>query len=247
MENCAILQMVGEDKILQKGEQLVVCSKVYMDEWEVQEKRKTIIYVYDEAWWLVGKDFTKNNEIRYLLEPWPNIINEIPGRLINYNEEYVRVRDEAVIKKRMESWIYPALYYLRGMIGFLPSRIKSNIETEYGVSARDATIISIFFELLLFFMYGIILAPLAFGTLINAFIHTLIAPEAFDTFILAFIIITPFPILLIDLVMRYSSYLRDDISPLGVFEWVRMRRKNEINDVKRQKKNSRPSDQDMAR
>jgi hypothetical protein len=41
-------------------------------------------------------------------------------------------------------------------------------------------------------------------------------------FIPVFIVLVP--VLFVDLVMRYNSYMREDASPLGVFEWV-VRRK----------------------
>jgi len=158
MENCAYPRNVGEDVILRKGERLVVCSKVDMDEWEIGEIRKTAIYINDESWFIVGKQFSASGEVRYLLEPWLDAMREIPGRVIRYDEEYVRARDEAEKKKRFESRIYPILYLMSGLIGFLPSGVKAKIEAKFGVSARNTTIISIFIELLLFFLSGALLS-----------------------------------------------------------------------------------------
>ena len=100
-------QRIGEDRILRKGKQLVVCSKVDMGEWKVREIRKTVIYINDEAWCLVAKQFSAKEEVRYILDPWPDIASEIPGRIIRYDEEYVSARDNAVKKMRLEARIGP--------------------------------------------------------------------------------------------------------------------------------------------
>ena len=208
--------MVGNDRLLRKGNQLVVCSKADMDEWEVRQTRKTAIYINDEAWCLVGKEFSSKKELRYLLDPWPDIIREIPGRVIRYDEEYVRTRDEAVKKMRLESGIYPVLYIMKPLIGFLPSRVKIKIEEVSGISARNATRISIFIELLLFFSSGALLQISAFGFMYG--FHVSEYARKFVSFIPGFIALTL--VIFIDLVIRYGSYLREEYSPLGALEWL---------------------------
>jgi len=197
MKDCAYPPALGEDRILRKGERLSVYSKVDMDEWQVRQNRKTIICINDDVWHIVGKQFSAN-EVCYLLEPWTDLTNEIPGRIIRYDEEYVRNRDEALKKRRLKNRIGSVLYHMRFLTGFLPSGTKAGIETDFGVSARDATMISIIIELLLFF------ASTGLWLLISAI----------DVFIVFTII------LFTDIIIRYGSYLRDDRSPLGLFEWV---------------------------
>ena len=98
----------------------------------------------------------------------------------------------------LENRIGYVLYHMRFLIGFLPSGTKARIETNFGVSARDATMISIVIELMLFF------ASTGLWLLVSS--------------ITAFMVFTT--ILFTDIVMRYDSYLRDERSPLGLFEWV---------------------------
>jgi hypothetical protein len=180
-----------------------------MDEWQVQQLRKTAIYINDEAWCLVGKQYTATKEVRYLLEPWPDPLKEIPGRRIRYDEEYVRARNEAEKKRK----IGPILYHLRAFIGFLPSRVKTRIEADFGVPARNATFVSIIVELFLFFMLGALLQIFTFGAMR--------APQLV-IFIPPFIVLVP--VIFVDMVMRYHSYLREDASPWGLFEWVARRK-----------------------
>ena len=220
MKNCEYPQRVGEDRILRTGERIAVYSKVDMDEWRIQNTRKTAIYINDEALCLVGKQFS-GKDVCYLLEPWPDIAQEIPGRVIRYDEEYVKARDEAAKKRRLENGIGPLLYHVRFLIGFLPSSVKARIEADFGVSARDATIISIFIELLLFFCIGVWLIY-AYGMFYWAqsgrFMYEYAVMEALIKYIPAFVL-SPL-ILFIDVFIRYGSYLKGDRSPLGAYEWV---------------------------
>jgi hypothetical protein len=213
MENQTYPRKVGDDLVTRRGEQLVVCSKVDMDDWQIQQNRKTVIYINDETWCVVGKEYSDTKSVRYLLDPWPEPLKEIPGRRIRYNEEYVKARNEAEERKKKEDAYSPILHHLRAFIGFLPSRVKSRIEADYGIPARSATIVSIVFELLLFFLSGAFLQIFTYGTM-GAFELVVFVP----TFIISTLA------LLIDLVMRYRSYLREDLYPLGAFEWL-IRRK----------------------
>ncbi len=200
---------VGEDRIERRGDQLVVCSKVDMDEWQVRQIRKTAIYVNDEVWCLVGKQYTATKEVQYLLDPWPEFIKEIPGRRIRYDEEYVRTRNAAEKKRKITAGVGPVLYHLRALIGFFPSRVKSRIEADFGIPARNATFLSIIIELFLFFVLGAFLQIFTYGAMR--------APQL--------VVCIPIPIVLVpvsfvDLVMRYHSYVREDASPWGLFEWA---------------------------
>jgi hypothetical protein len=121
-----------------------------MDEWQIQQNRKTAIYIDDEVWCLVGKQHTAEKEVLYLLDPWPELLKEIPGRRIRYDEGYVKARNEAEKRRRIEAGAGSVLYHLRALIGFLPSRVKSRIEANFGVPSRNATFISIIIELFCF-------------------------------------------------------------------------------------------------
>jgi hypothetical protein len=209
MENQTYPRMAGEDRIVRRGEQLIVCSKVDMDEWQVQQTRKTVIYINDEVWCLVGKQYTTTKEVRYLLDPWPEHFKEIPGRIIRYDEEYVRTRNEAEKKRKIEAGVGPILYHLRALIGFLPSRVKSRIEAEFGVPARNATFISIIIELFLFLVLGAFLQIFTYGAMRLPQLSVSIP-----------YFLVPVLVSFADLVMRYHSYLREDASPWGLFEWV---------------------------
>jgi hypothetical protein len=203
---------IGEDRIVCKGENLLVCSKFDMEEWQVQELRKTGIYINDELWHLAGKQ-TAEKEIRYLLAPWPEYHKEIPGRIIRYNEDYVKARDAAEKKKQIEEGVGPILYHFRVIIGFLPSGLKSRLESDFGVPARNATLLSIILEFFLFLLLGAFLQIFAYGAM-----GQMQLVESIPFFIV------PVLVLLFDLIMRYHSYLHEDASPWGFLEWLIRRR-----------------------
>jgi len=200
---------VGDDRVVRKGNQLLVYSKVDMEEWQIQQTRKTAVYINDEAWCLVEKQIVGAKTVRYLLEPWSENSHQIPGRRIRYDEEYVRARNEALRKRRIEAGVRPILYHLRAVVGLLPSRLKSRIESEFGVPARNATFLSIILELIVFFVLGAILQVFVFGAMENPLL-------IFGVPLFIGLVIPVFA----DLTMRYHSYLRDDASPWGMFEWV---------------------------
>jgi len=208
MNGSSFPRKVGEDRILRRGDQLVVCSKADMDEWQIRENRKTAIFIDDEVWCLVEKQFTDDREVRYVLDPWPDYLRHIPGRKIRYDEAYVRICKELDSKRRIENRYGPLLSFLKWIIGFLPSRLKSFTEGKFGVPARNASFISIVIELHLFFLIGFMLLIFTF-----AGFHANSLWLSVPFLILCVIVLTP------DLVMRYDSYIRGDASPLGLFEW----------------------------
>jgi hypothetical protein len=214
MHNQTYPKRIGNDRILRKGDRLIVCSTVDMREWQVQQIRKTGILIDDEIWQLSEKRHTSKKQVRYFLDSWPEFEKEIPGRMLRYDEEYVRARDKAEKKRKIEAFVGPMLALFKTLIGFLPSRLKSRLEEKYGVSARNATYISIMCELVAFYVAGAFLLIFTFGSMI--------APQL-ARYIPFFIVLVL--VMLADVAMRYDSYLREDLSPWGLFEWIIPRRK----------------------
>jgi hypothetical protein len=209
MANQPYPRRVGEDRILRRGEQLVVCSRTDMDEWRLQDTRRTAVYIDNEVWCLIDKQFTAAGEIHYILDPWPDNLGQLPGRRIRYNEEYVLACKEAERKKKAEDRVGPILGMFAWLIGFLPSRVKRSIEKTYGIPARSASFASIMIELLLFFAVGALLLICSFG-----------AFHAWSLVVNVPLLILVVLILFVDLMMRYGSYFREDTCPLGFLEWL---------------------------
>jgi len=209
MQSQTYPKRIGNDRILLKGDRLIVCSIVDMEEWRVQQIRKIGICIDDELWQLTEKQYRAKNHVRYFLAPWPEFEKEIPGRIIRYDEEYVRARDEAAKKRKIEAVVGPILSLFKPLVGFLPSRLKSRLEEKCGVPARNATFMSIICELVAFFVAGAFLLIFTFGSME--------APQL-ALYIPFFVMLVL--MLFIDIAMRYHSYLREDLSPWGMFEWI---------------------------
>ena len=201
MKNQVYPRQVGQDRIIRQGGRLVVCSNVDMDEWQVQGTRKTAIIIDDEVWCLVGKQYTDTNNVQYFLEPYSDYLSQLPGRRIRYDEEYVRTWEEADKKRKLEYRGDILLYPFKGIIGFLPSRLKAAIEKKFGIPAMNATLISIMIEFFIFVVFGF------FGWVFYIFVP----PLSWVYWIV--------PMLFVDLIFRYDSYFREDASPLGFYEW----------------------------
>ena len=101
MKNPIYPRRIGEDRIIRRGDHLVICSKVYMDDWRIRGTRKTAILIDDEIWCLVGKQFSDTKEIHYILEPYPDYLSLLPGRGIRHDEDYVR--DWAEVDKKRQN------------------------------------------------------------------------------------------------------------------------------------------------
>jgi hypothetical protein len=202
MKNHAYPSRMGEDRILRRGEQLVICSKVDMDEWQVQGTRKTAVIIEDDVWCLVGKEFTDSKEVHYILEPYSDYLSQLPGRRIRYDEEYVRICKGADDKKKIEARSDTFLYPFRAFIGFLSSQRKAAIEKKFSIPARNATFASILIEFY-------VLAVLGFFWWVFALLGAIVIPVYLAVLVL-----------FIDIIFRYGSYLREDASPLGFLEWL---------------------------
>jgi hypothetical protein len=201
--------MVGTDRMTRRGEQMIIHSAIDIDDWRIGVGRKTAILIGDEVWCLAGKETSPSGNVRYILDPWPEYMNQIPGRRIRYDEAYVQSRDEAEKARKILERGYRWLIHYRMFIGFLPSRVKLTIEERYGVPARNASFISIMIEFFLFFMMGAVAQIFGMAGALSG--------QEFDfVSLVALIGLT----LIVDFVFRYDSFWRGDHSPWGFLEWA---------------------------
>ena len=213
-------QVYGRDRIIRRGHQLMIIAAVDMPEWEVRKNRKIAILVGTTIWWIAGKTDSERGSVRYTLEPWDQYLNQIPGRTIRYDAEYVRQRDEDLKSRKICRRWSDALVLIKPLIGFLPSQIKVRIEERYDISARSATFLSLFIQLLVCFSLGAGVEIFAFAGLRGAI-------QGMDVGLAFLACAIPLLLLLLaDMMMRYHNYLSETRSPYGFCEWViRLRRK----------------------
>jgi len=209
----------GTDRIVPRGDKLVVYSSVDMHDWQVRRYRRPAIIVDGVTYFVAKKEAGENKEVRYVLEPWPENFRDLAGRRIHYDEEYVRARDAARAEMRRRDLVYSLLLALKPLIGLMPSAAKLRIEAEFGISARSATFFSLWLEVCIFLGLGVLVSAFAYaGMYALAASGTIVGPYL----LLGLIVVEA--ALLIDLIMRYSSYLQEDLSPCGFYEWILPRR-----------------------
>lgn len=205
----------GKDRVLQKGDQLVVYSTADMPDWEIAGNRKTAIFIKDQVWCLTGKASFPKGAIRYILDPWPDYIDCIPGRRIRYDAEYVASRDEALAALKSHVSLSWMLLPFEPLLGFLPSRVKSGIEERTCISARRASFMSLWVELFFFFLAGVVVWVLTYSSMWTMALAPGSGPEASLAMMIILVIF-----LAADLINRYDSYLREDQIPCGFCEWI---------------------------
>jgi hypothetical protein len=127
----------------------------------------------------------------------------MPGRVIEYNEDFVAARDQAIKMLEKERYGNIALKPFEPFIGFLPSNIKSKLQDKYGIDVHRATKLSIWLEYLAIVVLG-------------SFCVVALFTVAFSPFYLFAGLFT----LLLDAIIRYDKIQSDDEPPYGFFEWL---------------------------
>jgi hypothetical protein len=193
----------GRDQVCRRGEDLVIYSACENPGWEVREHRGIGVLIGEDVWRVAAKE-TARNGVRYTLAPWPDHLHQIPGRMIRYDEEYVRIRDAARIRDRRLNAGAMAIAPFKPFIGFLPSAVKARLEEIFGLPSRSATFASIVLEFFLTFVAGV---------------FSLIG-DPFSFFGASWWSYWAFLILPADIIMRFDSYLRGSFNPPGFYEWA---------------------------
>ncbi len=146
----------GSDRIVRKGGQILVYTGSEMPDWQVRIYRRIAVVLDDRVYFVAQKEDIDRRTIRYTLEPWPETLHDLPGRTIHYSEEYVRQRDRSRSNAIRREAMFHSLRLFKPLIGFLPSSVKYRIEVRYGISARGATVSSLWLELVAFFAVGVV-------------------------------------------------------------------------------------------
>jgi hypothetical protein len=209
---------VGPDRLYKTRDRLVVTSRDDMPDWSVRAYRRTQIVFDEQPYFVARRDGPADGRFTYVLEPWTEELRDLPGKVIHYDGAYVAERDSVAERQSKLEMGRLLLLPFTPLVGLLFSRTKLRVEQVFGISARRATFLSIWFELAVFFMLGLAAWAQTYGGLYaTATGGTLEVPlgaaSALDI------------VVLIDVVMRYSSMLRDDPAPIGFLEWVFRRRR----------------------
>jgi hypothetical protein len=194
---------VGSDLVLSKGDRLLVRSASDMPLWRPSRHRRVAILFEGGRYTVTGRQRTAEGLWEYQLEPYPDVIHELPSATIEYGEAYVWERDEvsvAVARRERRSGL---LHFLSPLLGFLPSSVKLNLQDHYGLDPRSMTQQSLAVEWALMLVS---MTSSAIGRLVLGRAHTLV--------------LILFVLLLIDLIVRRHATSLDSMEQFGFFEWL---------------------------
>jgi hypothetical protein len=211
----APVERVGDtDTLRWEGESLVVLSPTPMPEWRVGKYRKLAIRFRDRRYALTVAE-PAHGGYRYVLDPWPLIVNEHESQEIVYDDAYVQEREANVVlfRKRQRQWwaLRPVLPFL----GFLPRRTKELLHERFGVEIITSTQRSVIIELV---ALGILSTLMFVGAATGLDWMTMTvgggggASGVRDVLLVA--------ALSLDTVLRASILFDERYEPFGFFEWI---------------------------
>jgi hypothetical protein len=210
---------IGPDQIVTRGDDgMVVITAMEMPDWNVRQHRATLIR-YEGTTWRVAAKTTTAGKIHYELVRWDVADHERTGRQIDYNAEYVALRDQAAPRIRARSRVTGLLRWVSPFIGFLPARTKARLELTHGIDPVATTFQSVFLEFL------ITLGSFAVATIgIIARAGTIVYLLPGGPGIPAVQLVVLGIVVGIDGSVRYDRILREERPPPGFYEWLVTRR-----------------------
>jgi hypothetical protein len=198
---------IGRDDVHHEGVLRIVESAREMPDWKASRFRKTEILYQNVRYFVSEAGRGAGRRHRYVLEPWPAELADIPARSIVYDAEYVANRDGG----RSQAWLglllWPLQLAVSPLLGCLWSRTKRRLEGPLALNAKTATSRSLFCEYLLALALGVLAWPLV---IYPSFFPDL-SPLATAATAVA---------LLVDGAMRYDRMQNDPEDLLGVVEWL---------------------------
>lgn len=203
MPNHAKTRNIGTDRVELHDDHMLVVSRVDMAGWDVRRHRSSLITFDGRTWRVASKTPGASKTIQYALMPWQPADHEITGPEIEYNADYVALRDHALGMGRRNGRIVLLLRPLAPFIGFLPARTKARLEATYGLDPVSATFQSVFFEWL------VVLAALVLSS---------VGGRSADALIVIAIVAA------IDGVVRWDRIIGEERPPPGFYEWLIRRR-----------------------
>jgi hypothetical protein len=205
-------------------------AKYEMPDWEVRNSCAAAIYFEDKKFLLTGKEKAGHPySFRYVLQPWPEGKSSNPKMFHTYDAEAVAERDSEQRGELFGKLALALLLPLYPFLGLLWSGTQARLN-RFGFVPRALTGISIFTTLALLMSQGVMTSimlnasarsgHMMIGGIIRAFVghnDIQIGPVAFPVAILDALLLV---VLLVDLPVRYSHYLREDQWTGGLLEWL---------------------------
>jgi len=221
---------IGPDQVTVTDLEVVIEARHEMPDWQVQTLNAPAIYFEDKKYLLIEKgDAKPPYSVRYVLQPWPAGKTANAKLFHTYCAEAVAERDADRRGETLNEIMWVCLLPLYPFLGMLWSRTQQRL-LRFGYLPRTITGLSIFmtFGLLLTqcaFIALLLQASVRSGTMmIGGMIRALVGRNylemgsislpvgVFDVILVL--------LLLTDLGIRYTNYLREDQWTGGFLEWL---------------------------
>jgi hypothetical protein len=203
-----IKRLVGPDRVTLQGLWLFIDSAADMPDWYAREYRRVAIIYEGYSYYVVEKKLIGARRYQYTLALWPEGSTDLPGKIIEYDAEYARLRDEITATIKRANQINVLLTPLRPILGLLPAFIKIKLEENYGIDRWDSTHYSLYLETLAILCLAVLLVIEGYAG--NLFSAPLLAMEWIYLYIM---------VLIPDLVLRWDGVMRQS-QAYGFYEWV---------------------------
>jgi hypothetical protein len=227
---------VGPDRVTVTANEAVIEAKNEMPDWEVREENYVPVYLEDKKYLLVQKRRGQPPYgVRYLLHPWPQYQATNAKTFLTYDAEAVTEREARLRTGQLDELGRAFLMPLYPLLGLLWSGMQKRLH-RFGFVSHAITGFSVFTVFSLLFAQGVFAVimlnmSLRSGKLmLGGFLRALISsdrisvgPLSVSVTLLDIIILLA---LIIDCIVRYSLYLRDDQWSGGFFEWIIPHRKH---------------------
>jgi hypothetical protein len=142
---------IGPDMVLFFGEKIVVCAVKEMPEWESRESARPAIQFDGRRYYLSRKLLgDEDRPVRYELAPWPDFAGIRPKTVIEYDEDYVALRDGAFKKIHPVSGRKTGWRFLYPLLGFFPASFKEHVLEPHGINPLRVSLVTSLCAWLLF-------------------------------------------------------------------------------------------------
>jgi len=226
---------VGSDRVTLSNTEAVIEAKHPFPDWDIRETNHVPVYVEEKKYFLVQKRKTDAPfAIRYVLHPWPEYQATNAKSFHAYGLELVAERDASIRTGNLEDVGHAFLMPVYPVLGLFWSGVQNRL-VRFGYVPHTITGASIFTVFSLFFGQCVFAAVLLNSSMrtgsimLGGFVRALSSGDRLQlgplALPLAYIDILLLLALLLDLIVRYSHYLRDDQWAGGFLEWAVPRRK----------------------
>lgn len=177
-----------------------------MPDWRASRFRPTAVLFEGERFKVQSYCRERRGLHLYELTPWPDDGIEPPGAVIEYDEQFVRLRGQIRSVNRVADALAVLATPLTPLLGFLPSGVQAALHGKIGLHPLAATNASITLEKIAAVLCGAL-------AMIHLFTGGSLTAELRHTLWLT-------PLLVVDGVMRLDVVMKEETPPPGFLEWL---------------------------